>query len=428
MRRGLVILVACAWLAGPAGAESSIALHNVTVIDGTGAPPQAGRTVIVRDGKIADIVAADVPLPDGLQVMDSSGRTLLPGLIDAHIHLWPTQEREAALRAMLESGVTTVRELATPHPAVSRDLARRAAAGEIESPAIHFAAVVFGPSFLEDPRMRSTMAPGQRAAPGLVVAGTDIAALVAERRETGATGLKVYAGLDGPAVAAIADEARRQGLKVWAHTVIFPAGPTEIIAARPDALIHTKGLIWTGRDDVPDSFAAGTGPAMAGFDHGDPDPDASPFTELLAAMVEHGIMLEPALMADGDLSSQPLAEHQRRVREWACRATGAAYRAGVTLGAGTDTPTRAGILSRELVRLVECGVSPLGAIRAATLNNAAALGIDATHGSIERGKVADLVIIDGDPLVDIAATATVRLVMQAGRVIRSPREAQATVD
>jgi imidazolonepropionase-like amidohydrolase len=141
-------------------------------------------------------------------------------------------------------------------------------------------------------------------------------------------------------------------------------------------------------------------------------------------MVRQGTILEPALMADGDLAAQPLAPPRAAMRDWACRATGAAHRAGVVIGAGTDTPLRPGILQRELARLVECGLSPLEAIRAATHNNARAAGVGDTHGTVEPGKAADLVVVAGNPADRIGDAARVRFVVQAGRLIEDSPPAE----
>jgi imidazolonepropionase-like amidohydrolase len=122
-------------------------------------------------------------------------------------------------------------------------------------------------------------------------------------------------------------------------------------------------------------------------------------------------------MADGDRAREPLEQWRGAMRDWACRATAAAHRAGVTIGAGTDGRAVAGELQYELGRLVECGLTQLEAIRAATLNNARAIGIESTHGTVEPGKAADLIVVAGNPADEIGATANVRLVMQAGRVI-----------
>ena len=405
--------------AGPAAGEP-LALQNVSVVDGTGSPPQEGRTVLISGGTIADVFATGTrALPEGTVVMDLPGHTIIPGLIDAHVHFLQAQDREGALRALLRSGVTTVRELAGD-ARISADLARRAANREIASPAIYYSAVFYGARFLEDARSQASaegIEPGSAPWSRLVTPDSDLVQIIADARATGATGIKLYASLDPDMVAALTREAQRQGLKVWAHSAIFPAGADDAVAAGADSIIHAKGLITVGQDDIPGSFAEGTRAWMPARDFANIDPEESPFTELFQEMVRRGTILEPALMADGDLATRPLAPWRIAMRDWACRATGAAHRAGVIIGAGTDTRAQAGILHRELARLVECGLSPVEAIRAATLNNATAIGIEDTHGTIAPGKAADLVAVAGNPAHDIRATADIRIVVQGGRVI-----------
>ncbi|MGQ0589844.1 MAG: amidohydrolase family protein [Sphingosinicella sp.] len=414
----------------PAAAQTAppvMAFENVTLIDGTGSAPQPGRTVVVRGDRIADIFETGArELPQGTLARDFSGHTLMPGLIDGHVHMIPAADRESRLRALLHSGVTSVRELVSD-TRISSELARRAASGEIESPAIYYSALFGGGGAGEDPRSQRSqrgMEPGTAPWSRRVTAGDDIVRVVSEARATGATGVKLYGSLDADLVAALTEEAHRQGLLVWAHTAIFPARAGDAVRAGADSIIHAKGLITEGRTDVPDTFAEGTGVWLPARDFAGTDPEAPPFPELYREMVRRGTILEPAHMADGDLARQPLPEWRAAMREWACRATGAAHRAGVTISAGTDTALRAGALHRELARLVECGLSPLDAIRAATLNNARALGIEETHGTVEVGKIADLVLVAGNPAERIGDSANVRAVIRSGRVIEVPAEAR----
>ena len=268
------------------------------------------------------------------------------------------------------------------------------------------------------------MFPGTAPWSRLVTAGLDIARAMAEARATGAAGIKLYASLSAEELAALSREARRHGLLVWTHSVVFPSGTAEALAAGADSLIHAKGMVTVaGLDGIPGDFAAGTRQWMMSRPFAGIDPEGPAFRAVYAGMARQGTILEPALMADGDLAPQPLPPPRSAMRDWACRATGAAYRAGVAIGAGTDTGRwRPGILQRELARLVECGLTPLDAIRAATSVNARALGMAETHGTVEPGKAADLIVVAGDPSSDIAALDDVRMVIQAGRPVVAPAE------
>lgn len=435
----LAILLFAAFPFVPAAAEP-LAIGGVAVIDGTGAPPQPDRTVLVEDGRIAAIFAdGSRPLPPGTRIVRLPGHTLLPGLIDAHVHFSldaydlpdgpadpeaARHQREADMAMLLRSGVTAVRELAGD-ASLTADLQRRQASGALEGPAIRFAAVFYGPPFLEDPRARASagaLEPGTAAWSRLVTPELDIARAMAEARAAGATGVKLYASLSADELASLSREARRHGLLVWTHSVVFPTGTAEAIAAGADSLIHAKGMVTlAGTEGIPGDFAAGTRQWMMSRPFAGIDPEGPSFQAAYAEMARQGTILEPALMADGDLAPQPLPAPRAAMRDWACRATGAAHRAGVAIGAGTDSVRwRPGILQHELARLVECGLTPLDAIRAATSVNARALGMAETHGTVEVGKAADLIVVAGDPSTDIAATNEVRLVMQAGRLAVAP--------
>lgn len=126
--------------------------------------------------------------------------------------------------------------------------------------------------------------------------------------------------------------------------------------------------------------------------------------------------------------NKPLAGAADRIdanalHEWACAATRAAHRAGVTIVAGTDsTQRRSNRIARDMNALVKCGLTPLDAIRAAALDGARAIGIEATHGSLEAGKVADLVILADSPIDDIANVSKVVAIVKGGalRRVRMP--------
>lgn len=433
--RTLFTLLAAALLPVAASAEP-VALINARLIDGTGTLPQDRRTIIVEDGRIAAIFdSGSRPLPADSRVIDLQGTTLMPGLIDSHVHfLLPEyrrpgpnvdrtkviRQRETDLALLLTTGVTAVRELAGD-ARIAQYLQRRQASGEIRAPAIRFSALFFGRP-LKDGRSgtsASGLEPGTAPGLRLVTPELDIARAMEEAKATGATGVKLYASLTTDQLAELSREARRQGLLVWTHSVVFPAGTIEVLAAGTDTLVHSKGMVTiAGLEGIPDNFDEGTRLWLRSRPYAAIDPDGPAFREAYADMVRGGTILEPALMADGERLRRPLPPWLAQMRDWACRATGAAHRAGVAISAGTDTrgfePFE---VQREMARLVDCGLTPLEAIRAATQTNARALGMGDTHGTVEVGKAADLIAVAGDPAADIDATKNVRLVMQAGRVV-----------
>lgn len=152
-----------------------------------------------------------------------------------------------------------------------------------------------------------------------------------------------------------------------------------------------------------------------------PRPYSKSFQALFADMRDNRITLNPALIADGDvrMRTQSLPARMAAMRDWACTATRAAYDAGVTINAGTDYTGEPGLLFLEIERLTECGLTPMDAIKAATINAAGSVGLGATHGTIEAGKVADLLAVRGNPASEISDLRATVLVMKGGLVTRN---------
>ncbi|HEY0650488.1 amidohydrolase family protein [Phenylobacterium sp.] len=420
MLRSLLAALAVLAVAGPAVAET-VLYRNATLIDGTGAPPRPGTSVLVDGEKIAEVrPAAQLAAPPGARVVDLTGKVLLPGLIDSHEHLAtpPNRRRaEASLRRDLYGGVTLVRDMADDLRAVA-ELARASRKGEIPAPDIRYAALMAGPSFFADPRTISVSygyTPGKTPWMQAVDETTDLREAVTLARGTSASAIKIYANLPAGLVRKIAAEAHRQGLQVWAHTAVYPATPAEVAAARPDAMSHACSL---------GHAVAGT---PASYQSRTPM-DAAPF--LAADNPTVGALLQQMKAAGIVLDATTSIYGQRRPggRPGLCSGamsealTRQAFKAGVTISAGTDWvapyddpwPT----LHKEMAALARAGL-PLGeVIKAATLNGARAAGAEAETGSIQVGKLANLIVLAKDPTADLANLQTLELTIKRGREYR----------
>ncbi|MBL0940411.1 MAG: amidohydrolase family protein [Gemmatimonadaceae bacterium] len=403
----------------------ALVLQHATLIDGTGAPPRSGMTVVLRDGRIASIAPdGSGAVPTDADVRDLTGQWLLPGLIDAHVHLATNpsvSDRrprvEGRLRNALRGGVVAVRDMAGDARALA-DLSRAADVGDIESPVISYSALLSGPGFFADPRVRSASAglpPGTAAWTRAVFDTTDLRQVIAEARGTGARGLKLYADLTPALVAKIAAEAKRQRIKTWAHLALFPAKPIDIVQGGVDVGSHALLLAWEPATGLPTYEKRADGDRTVRGD------EAS-LQRLFAAMKARNMLLEPTLWVyrgagrPGDTTSaQRLAQAQMLTR--------AAHAAGVRIVAGTDgiSSDEAGAmpnLHEELRLLVESGLTPMDALIAATRHAAEAAGLDATHGTIAIGKAADLLVLKADPLADITNTRQIALVIRRGREVK----------
>ncbi len=412
-------------------------LTHATVIDGTGSAALSNTTIVFDGARIRSIYPSDSkPVPDGVKVEDVSGRYVIPGLIDAHVHITDVEpdiaHYQAFLHALLLGGVTGIRDMAG-NARLLGYLAQQTDTDAFAGPDIFYAALMAGPSFFaEDPRVQASApgvpvghAPWMRA----VDAQTDLASAIAEARGTGATAIKIYANLPATLVQAIAAEAHRQDMRVWTHATTFPAKPSDAVAAGADTISHSAYLVWEAAPTVPDDYA---GRARGDFLH--IRADAHGIVALFDAMHQHGTILDPTLNV-----FREEAEHQPKkvgagIMPWSYAVTKLAHDRGVLVDAGTDSsglpdgaddnPDLQALpeVHAEMALLVEhCGFTPLEAIHAATEVGAMAMGQSGTRGTIATGMRADLVVLDADPSVDIHNTSRIAVVVKNGIVYRHNR-------
>ena len=370
-------------------------LRNARLLDGTGAAPRAGVDVTLEGGKIA---AVGSPAAGGqAEVIDLHGRTLMPGLIDCHVHLTFSAEPQEVERAatipvpdLAWTAAVSARE--TVHAGVTtvRDVGARAGVAI---------------------RLREAIAAGRVPGPRMRAAGAIICM-------TGGHGWFIGREADGP------DDVRRavrEQLKAGADCLKFTAtGGGMTPGVDPRASSFTEAELAAGVDEAHKAFRraiahaqgnAGIKTAVrAGIDsieHGVYLDD-----EVIEEMRRRGTFLVPTLVAPAMIArhgtsagipdyivtkaSGVLEVHRESFRK--------AVRGGVRVAMGTDAGTpfnRHGANAEELALMVECGMSPASAVVAATRSAAELLDLLEVTGTVEPGKAADLLIVDGDPLADI---------------------------
>jgi len=386
---------------------SRIILRNANVFDGTGRRPER-RTVVVEGDRIADLLADGSADGDGdAKTIDVSGCTLLPGLIDLHVHLgWgprtvaaPTLAAIALraarnLRATQAVGITTVRDVGTlggVAVAAREAVARGDIPGSRVVPCGQILCMTGGHGS-EPP-----------ALPGMareVDGPDDCRRAVREQVKAGADCIKVTTNgplnvveLTQDELDAIVDEAHRLGRRVACHASILGSSRMAL-RARVDTMEHGSDL-----DE-----------------------------ETARQMADQGITLVPTLLVSKRIMDRwdeykaiPMFRSIPVRAKRAVESFQIALAAGVPIGAGTDLFFGLGrfeSLPEEIEYMVACGMSAGAALVAATSRGAAALGTDGEVGTIVRGKVADLLAVKGDPTANIAALHQVAFVMQGGEIVR----------
>lgn len=414
-----------------------VALTNVRVIDGTGAPARAGQTVVVRDGSIVALGATgSVEVPANARILDLAGKSVLPGLVMVHEHLYyPVGPgvygnlAESFTRLYLAGGVTSMRTGGNMNGYGELNIKRAIDRGDKAGPWIDATApYVNGPN----PFMQMNGITDPAEARRFVNFWAD----------QGATSFKAYMQVRRDVLSAAIDEAHKRGMKVTGHlcSVTYREAATLGI----DNLEH--GFL-AATDFVADKVAdecPGQGRGQQSVNAADPAGDA--FTALVAELVRRNVAITSTLtvfetFAPGrpippgiDVLLPELRDAYRRQHEAVSRMPQSIYstllpkamamelafaRAGGLLIAGTDPTGGGGVIAgysnhRALELLVEAGFSPVEAIRIGTLNGATYLGRAARTGSIAVGKQADLIVVAGDPSVDIADVRKVELVFKQG--------------
>ncbi len=420
--------------------EPVVALTNVTVFDGTGTTPVAGRTVILRDGRIAEIGAAGrVVIPAGAKVMDLPGHTVIPGLVGVHNHLFYTavggRRVEAATtstRLYLASGVTTIRTTGSNAPYNDINIKSQIDAGRAPGPKIHITA------------------PYMSGAGGGYM--SEITSPEQARRfanywmDEGATWFKAYTTIASADLKAVIDEAHRRGAKVTGH--ICSVSFQEAVALGIDNLEH--GLFTASdfapgkeKDRCPNNILA----TATSSDNANPDRDA--WNRTIRTMVDNKVSMTSTLViyellfpGRAPVEQRTLDAMAPEVREaylaqrkaidenpnpvltvpmfkTAMAFEKAFHDAGGLLAAGVDPTGIGGALpgfgdQRNYELLIEAGFTAPQVLKIMTLNGAKILGVDKELGTVEAGKVADLVVLKGDLAADPTVIKNVVTVFKDG--------------
>ena len=381
--------------------DGTYALVGATIVDMTPRAPLRDGVVIVRDGRIAAVgPRGAVALPKDVGRVDVAGKTIVPGLWDMHTHVTQVEWGPVYLAA----GVTTARDMGNEFEFITplRDAMN---AHRVVGPRLVLAGLIDGPG------------PG---AFGAVSVATSEEAIAAVRRyhDAGFAEIKIYNLVAPPIVETICREAHALGMSVTGHV---PNGMTIVQAASAgmDQIAHLAIPGEAGSPPVIATIASlkARGTVM--------DPTQS-WNELLGRSdatdvteFQPGFPLIPAplqrVFSSAAVKDITPAEARARL-ERGLRIVRALHAAGVPIVAGTDEGIPGHSLHRELELYVEAGLTPLDALRAATVVPARVMNMDRDLGTIEAGKRADLVVLDANPLDDIRNIRRIRWTISDGRV------------
>lgn len=423
-------------------AAPTLVFAHVNVIDATGAPVQSDMSVVVRDGHIADIgKSSEVRVPERATIVDGHGKYLIPGLWDMHVHTafgdWVPPDENITLRLFVANGITGVRDMGSDLPVVKKWRAA-IAAGKLVGPRM----VIAGP-MLDGPTPRfPSSAPVANAADG--------ARVVSELQAQGVDFIKIQSLIPRDGYFAAARRAKELGITFVGH-VPDAIRASEASNAGQRSIEHFTG-IFEGCSTIEDQLIKG--PKSLGRNVSTYDPERA--KALIALMARNQTWQVPTLVWERgqwlidaidkshdpliqyapaawknrtwpmftdsilkDMDTDPLPVRQKFV-QMELDMTLAMFKAGVPFMAGTDTAAGVHVfpgfsLHEELALFVKAGLTPLQALQTATLNPAKFLGREAEMGTIEKSKVADLVLLDANPLDEIGNTRRIRGVVLAGR-------------
>jgi imidazolonepropionase-like amidohydrolase len=451
--------------------SADVAIRGATVVEVASGMLVPDQTVLIADNRIVAVgPTGEVGIAPGADVIDAAGSYLVPGLWDMHVHSVreaPAVREEGFIANVewhfplfLAYGVTGVRNMndatADPTLELTNSIRRRLADGELLGPRL----LTSGPFVDGDPPL------GESAV--VVRTAAEARAVVDRLADAGADFIKPYENLSREAYFAITDQARRRGIPVDGH-LPFRVTAEEAAVAGQRTVEHPEVMAAgcsTAAEAVRDRFARLLSDDFdslpeteqflvqfrlyrAFYDTRDPAACEAP----IEAFRRHGVAVTMDVVAYhhivhadeilADTASMRLVPHAVR-RTWEEQAAGERFQAfqlilrpiiplelenarllheaGVMLLAATDVGVPLQVpgisLHRQLVRLTEAGLTPLEALRTATLNPARVLGLADSLGTIEAGKLADLVLLDANPLADIRNTQRIRAVIADGRVYR----------
>jgi enamidase len=417
-----------------------IALKNVNVIEGNSSPARPDQTVLIQEGRIAQIGdTSSIQIPEDAEILDLAGKSLLPGFIMFHEHMfYPAgrghynQQSYSFPRLYLAGGVTTMRTAGSMEPYADLNIKKAIEKGQIPGPKIRVTSPYFNGPGLPLFAVKALKGP------------EDARAMVAYWDSEGVDDFKAYAQISQAELKVVIDEAHKRGKKVTGHlgaVTYREAADLGIDNLEHGFFVSTDFIPNKVKDKNPSSKIQRN--SLLKLDPNGPEAQAliKHLVDKEVALTSTLVVMEtmvPGLPRISDEALEALLPETRDLymRTWSRIATAKDssmsevfkkgmdlermfFKAGGLLIVGTDPTGYGGVIagyanSRAIELLVEAGLTPLEAIQVATLNGAKYLEIEDTLGTIEAGKIADLVVVKGDPASRIQDLRNVEIVFKDG--------------
>lgn len=428
--------------------DQLIVIRGGTLIDGAGGKPIKRAVIVTRNGKIAAVFSeGEAEVPSGARVIDATNMTILPGLIDMHVHLGGSggarvsiQEfaggrLEHDLAAYLFCGVTSIRSLGDT-PNLAFGLKRLQSTGEIHAPHLLVAGSVFTapggypvsslkvpPASMPYVVQVSDEFEAKNKVRELVAEGADLIKVIYD----GGNNTHTYPRLSQSVLKSLIVEAHMAGLPVSVHTgscsevrdaVLAGADGVEHGVTREPIDDETVRLLVKHKSFYCPTLAVLEGPLRiaAGF-----RPEQDRLVNQTTRLAVWESINSPGSITSRLRSDETRLANRKRMLQQAMNNLTTVYKAGVRIALGTDSGNEATFhgssVHRELQLMVQAGVPPMQVIVAATSLAARYARIDSEFGAIKVGKYADLLIVTGNPLKDISATTLIFMVIRHGKII-----------
>lgn len=402
--------------------DTTLALVDVTILQGVEPIRQDHMTVLIEGGRIQKVgKTSEMSIPVQSRQMHLSGKYLIPGLIDGHVHIrsFPDVQFEYALKW----GITSIRCMGD-NAAYIKLLQKDWKSHRTITPDLYFSAMVIGNSYYENNRSRVMQMYSNEyelgESPWLRILKDTIAyedtasweAWIESAKQFGATGIKTYSHITSEQLNSLVQTAHRAGLKVWSHPHLVYTDTKRIAQAGVDLITHALTFLLPVDWDLKEN----------GYTFRLEYLHSGRIDSILTLVKSKGILLEPTLVIG-------LQEFSRRnvdssIVQASLEVLKRALGLGIPFVAGTDLPLpqRLGdkpILFNELQSFVTLlGITTAEALASATIYNARSIGMEMELGSIEQGKIADMIVLKKNPLDSIEYLSEIDLVIKRGSIVR----------